>query len=176
MAFWFWFMTSVFRWRNPIISEVCVMVEPCLATKPHTATHALPCLVGLGERIQRVKARKLDGWDKEWFYRESKSWACKQSKTGSSFTPSHMQAGVQPSPGNQGFTVCSGDLAGQMPALQTVLLPCHHMVLNIPCVRWGQLSWLGSPTSCSSLAFFLVGSDQKQKQKRPWCRESTAWQ
>lgn len=82
MAFWFWFMTSVFRWRNPIISEVCVMVEPCLATKPHTATHALPCLVGLGERIQRVKARKLDGWDKDGFIGKAKVEHASKAKQG----------------------------------------------------------------------------------------------
>ena len=42
----------------------------------------------------------------------------KQSKTRNSFTTSHRQAGVQPSPGKQGSIMGNGYLGRQMPSLQ----------------------------------------------------------
>ena len=42
-----------------------------------------------------------------------------ESKTRNSFSPSPGQAGVQPSPGQQGsITMCNGDLGRQTPSLQ----------------------------------------------------------
>ena len=42
----------------------------------------------------------------------------KQSKTRNSFTASHGQAGVQPSPGKQGSIMCNSYLGRQVPSLQ----------------------------------------------------------
>lgn len=104
------------------------------------------------ERIRRVKARKLLGWDKDSLIRESKSCAHQQSKTRNEFSAAHGQAGVQPSPGEQGPITCNGEWEDKHHCSKCppfFLLPPNlysqndvNMVWNVPLVSWGHLPWL----------------------------------
>ena len=89
-----------------------------MATKHHTAAHSLS-LSGMGQRIRKVKVRKLVGWDKDSLIDKAKAKQHKQSKRRNSFITSHQQAGVQPSPGKQGTITHNSYLGRQMPSLWT---------------------------------------------------------
>lgn len=74
----------------------------------------------------------------------------KQSKTRDSFSPSHGQADIQPSPGQHGHITCNSDLGRQL--LQKSPLPLSssyfiywtwcHVIWHIPLITWGHLSCL----------------------------------
>lgn len=66
------------------------------------------------------------GWDKNSLIGKAKvlhTSKAKQSKARNSLPTSHGQAGVQPSQGNQGSFVSSGDLESQITLKVTLLLP-----------------------------------------------------
>ena len=72
-----------------------------------------------GGENRKSKNEKTRGLRERQSNRYSKSRAHKQSKTRNSFTTSHRQAGVQPSPGKQGSITPNAYLGRQMPSLRT---------------------------------------------------------
>lgn len=89
-----------------------------MATKHHTTSYWVPCHSGWEEN-EKSESEKF--CELRWIQlnRESKSCTCKQSKTRSSFTTSHLQVSVQPCAGKQDSTTHQGHLGRQTPALGT---------------------------------------------------------
>ena len=112
-----------------------------------------------GERIVRVKVRKLMGWDKDSLISKAKATHTSKAKQGI-HSPLPISRQVQPSPGKQGSITHNSYLGRQMPSPRTSPLPTSslsficwtwcHRVWNIPVVSWSQLSQLCPlPTSCA---------------------------
>lgn len=122
-------------------------------------------LSGVGARkIGRVKLRKFMSWDNNSLIGKEKAVHMKQSKTGNSFTDSHGQAGVQPSPREQG----NSDFERQTPVTLNIShfpqLYCWAQCSMVWNVSVGQL---GSAFSAVSPANFLC-TTQPPHQWHRW--------
>lgn len=62
-----------------MFSLLLVVVETCVATEHHSAARSLP-IDGVGERVQRLKVRKLRGWDEDCLLGKAKARCVSQSK------------------------------------------------------------------------------------------------
>ena len=82
----------------------CHGLTPASSWAPHSCSLTLP--PRMGERIIKVKVRKLMGWDKDSLIGKAKATQASKAKQGIHSLTSHQQAGVQPSPGEQGSTTC----------------------------------------------------------------------
>lgn len=69
----------------------------------------------------RVEVRRLLDWGKDTLTEKGKVVYISIPKQGThlhnSFTTSHVQAGIYPSPGEQGSVTCNRDLGRQAPTL-----------------------------------------------------------
>ena len=105
----------------------------------------------MGERIGRVKVRKLMSWQKD-SHAWKQSHTFKERKIRDSSSTSNWQAGVLPSPGKEGSLTCNGYLGRQTSSLRMPppsfffcllhMLSMMSYVRNILLVSWGQLSQL----------------------------------
>ena len=129
----------------------------------------------MGERIGRVKVRKLVGSDKDSLISKAKAAHGSKAKQGThSLLPiggqvfSHLQESRAPSR----ITVTWADkrhhlehppLPPSSPQLSMLSVTSYGM--EYPLVSWGQLSRLCPlPTSCAPPAYSLVGWGEKQKR------------
>jgi len=131
-----------------------------LATKYHTASRSLPPS-GMGERVERVKVRKLVGWDKNGLIGKAKAAHANKAEQGiDSLLPVIMWV----------FSHLQESRAQLWVMVTWEDKPCHsghHMAWNILLVSWDQLSRLCPlPASCAAPACSLVGWGKRQR--RSW--------
>ena len=141
---------------------------------------------GMGERIGRVKVRKLVGWDKDSLKRgKAKAVHTSKAKPGiHSPLPmgrqvfSHLQESRAPSRvmgswEDKHHNSKHPSLPSSSPSF--IGWAWRHIAWNIPWVSWGQLSQLCPlPTPCAPPACSLVAWGEEQKS--PWRCASTVQQ
>jgi len=135
----------------------------------------------MGERIRRVKVRKLLGWDKDSLMGKTEAVQKSKAKQGIQvLLPISRQVLTIPRKAGlhraQHLLWKTNAITPNIPLSPSFYWwAWHHMLWDIPLVSWGHLFQLGLlPISCAPPAYSLAG--HCEKQKRPWHNVSAVQQ
>lgn len=145
-------------WTPRLFIDYFMAVSLSWCNPPWPLAHCLPWN---GDRMRRVKLRKLVGWDTDNLIAKAKVALAAKGKQGIHLSQGRLR-GVQPCPEQQGSGTCSSGLGRHTPSLWTSPLPSSSPAPRQECdAPWagnasGQLCALPAP--CAPPALGLLSS------------------